>query len=164
MYIGNLPEDTTPSAAGYVPYSEDGYHLSKISRDNLLKGAGHGTGMIYWDEGDGQIVNDGTHTNIPRTVVGSLYSYEVEEDGKAYWFAMYPSAYWSADITAQTRNVWELAYEEGGEITYIAYMDNRGKIFINNYTSDNVYATKYVYEDSEGNEINLLDYFMKKDL
>lgn len=161
MYIGNLPEDTTPSAAGYVPYSEDGYHLSKISRDNLLKGAGHGTGMVYWDEGDGQIVNDGTHTNIPRTVVGSLYSYEVEEDGKAYWTALYPSAYWSSDITNQVRNVWELAYEEGGEVTYIAYMDNRGKIFISNYTSDNVKSTKYVYEDSEGNEVNLLDYFMK---
>ena len=167
MLIGNLPEDTTPAPDGYIPYSEDGNHLSKISRENFIKGAGHGTGMVYWDEGDGQIVTEGGHTNIPRTVVGSLYSYAVEDDGIAYWMAIYPATYWSAEITEEVRKVWELAYEDGGEITYTAYMDNQGLVYIRGTNNagasmNTIKARNYVYVDEDGVETNLLDYFMTK--
>ena len=167
MLIGNLPEDTTPSNNGYIPYSEDGQHLSKISRENFIKGAGHGTNMIYWDEGDGQVVMDGTHTNIPRTVIGSLYSYAIEDDGNAYWFAIYPSTYWSAEITGEVRKVWELAFEEGGEINYIAYMDNQGNVYVrgSNYagaTLETLKARNFVYVDEDGVETDLMEYFMTK--
>lgn len=167
MLIGNLPEDTTPAPDGYVPYSEDGIHLNRISRDNLIKGAGHGTGMVYWEEGDGQIVTEGGHTNIPRTVVGSLYSYAIEDDGIAYWSAIYPASYWSSDITAEVRMVWEVAYEDDGEITRTAYMDNQGNVYIRGTQNagaelNTIRAFNYVYIDEDGVETNLLDYFMTK--
>lgn len=167
MLIGNLPEDTTPAPDGYVPYSEDGIHLNRISRDNLIKGAGHGTGMVYWEEGDGQIVTEGGHTNIPRTVVGSLYSYAIEDDGIAYWFVIYPATYWSSEITEEVRMIWELAYEDDGEINRIAYMDNRGNVNISGTNNagaalESIKARNYVYVDEDGVETNLLDYFMTK--
>lgn len=167
MLIGNLPEDTTPAPDGYVPYSEDGIHLNRISRDNLIKGAGHGTGMVYWEEGDGQIVTEGGHTNYPRTVVGSLYSYAIEDDGIAYWSAIYPASYWSSDITAEVRMVWEVAYEDDGEITRTAYMDNQGNVYIRGTQNagaslNTIRAFNYVYIDEDGVETNLLDYFMTK--
>lgn len=47
MLIGNLPEDTSISEDGYVIYSEDGTHLSKMKIKNLNGG---GAGLKYWKE------------------------------------------------------------------------------------------------------------------
>ena len=113
MYIGNLPEDTTPSSQGYVVYSEDGVHLSKMKKEDFIKGIGKGTGMMYWDEGDGETVMDGTKIIYPRQVKGALYSYGTE-DGDAYWTALYPPTYWGGMYTgSEERNVIEICKDVG---------------------------------------------------
>lgn len=47
MLIGNLPEDTSLSENGYIPYSEDGQHLFKIKVKDFVGG---GAGLKYWKE------------------------------------------------------------------------------------------------------------------
>lgn len=47
MLIGNLPEDTSISDDGFIPYSEDGQRLHKMSIKNFNGG---GAGLKYWKE------------------------------------------------------------------------------------------------------------------
>ena len=161
MLIGNLPEDTTPSSQGYVVYSEDGVHLSKMSRDNFIRGVGKGTGMMYWDEGDGETVMEGTKIIYPRQVEGSLYSYG-QDDGNAYWTALYPPTYWGAFYTgAEERNIIEICKDVGNGKEEIFAVSNRGAVRLNSFSLDTVNANYYYYIKNN-DRIALDDYFMKK--
>lgn len=82
MLIGNLPEDTSISNDGYVIYSEDGSHLSKMKIKNLNGG---GAGLKYWKETENSLYrvqhNEGQwlfddHFKVPgaaEMIVGAVY-------------------------------------------------------------------------------------------
>ncbi len=162
MYIGNLPEDTTPSSQGYVVYSEDGVHLSKMKKEDFIKGIGKGTGMMYWDEGDGETVMDGTKIVYPRQVKGSLYSYGTE-DGDAYWTALYPPTYWGGMYTgSEERNVIEICKDVGEGKEEIFAISNRGAIRMKSFDIGTVNAKQYYYIMENGDLVSLDDFFMRK--
>lgn len=82
MLIGNLPEDTSISNDGYVIYSEDGTHLSKMKVKNINGG---GAGLKYWKETENSLYrvqhNEGQwlfddHFKVPgaaEMIVGAVY-------------------------------------------------------------------------------------------
>lgn len=123
MLIGNLPEDTSISDNGYVLYSEDGQHCSKMSIKNLNGG---GAGLKYWKETDNTIYrvqhNEGQwlfdeHFKVPGAaeIIVAATFWDLQEGGADRYMTT-PILVGHED--PETHEIW-YTEEDGPEVAYL---------------------------------------------